>query len=249
MMSLMEQGGMVMWPIALCALITVVIACERTVFFLLTGLRYGTFRKTLLERIDTEHLHTVELLEKDGKESGGGFAPIYRFFRGLKLMYWNASPYTRMADGYLRNIACGEKSRNETLWRVGSEEIENMERHFRILGAISSVAPLLGLLGTVVGIIQSFRTIQSMGGQVDVHSLAGGIWVAMLTTAAGLVVAIPAQLAYLWFDTIVTRRSNRMSYIITYLNEKIFTSAASCNGGFVMSHNDNNGEEKKQRFA
>jgi len=98
-----------------------------------------------------------------------------------------------------------------------------MEKNFKGLSAISHVSPLLGLLGTVTGIIGAFAVISELGGQVDVTALAGGIWEAMLTTAAGLVVAIPAQLSFLYFEKVVSARANRMSYIITYLNEELFS--------------------------
>lgn len=218
MIELINQGGALMWPILGCLIVALVIIIERAAFFRITGLSYNYFKSHLLEKIDVDHLHKLEFCKDMSREKHSSL------FEKLKAHYWNASPYTKMAHEYVVNIETGERSREEALKRLGSEEIEKMEKHFRILGAISSVAPLLGLLGTVVGIIQSFQTIQNMGGQVDVNALAGGIWVAMLTTAAGLVVAIPAQLAYLYFDKKVTERSNRMSYIVTYLNEKLFAA-------------------------
>jgi biopolymer transport protein ExbB/TolQ len=201
------------------------------IFFKITDTNYSYFKGHLLEKIDIKHLHELEFtrsykpLEETGNIFNRIFIKLKNFNNKLLIIRWNSSPYTKIAHEYVVNIKKGEKSRNEALRRLGSEEIEKMEKHFKILAAVSPVAPLLGLLGTVVGIIQSFHTIQNLGGQVDVNALAGGIWVAMLTTAAGLVVAIPAQMAYIFFDKKVTERSNRMSYIITYLNEKVFAQA------------------------
>jgi biopolymer transport protein ExbB len=70
----------------------------------------------------------------------------------------------------------------------------------RLLDVISQVAPLLGLFGTVLGMIAAFQTLQEAGGTADPAVLAGGIWVALVTTAAGLVVAMPASMALSWFD-------------------------------------------------
>ena len=71
----------------------------------------------------------------------------------------------------------------------------------RLLDTIAQIAPLLGLFGTVLGMIDAFRTLQEAGNSADPSVLAGGIWVALMTTAAGLVVAIPASLAVSWFDS------------------------------------------------
>jgi biopolymer transport protein ExbB len=65
---------------------------------------------------------------------------------------------------------------------------------------VAQVAPLLGLFGTVLGMIEAFQGLQQAGAAVDPSALAGGIWVALLTTAVGLVVAMPASLLLTWFD-------------------------------------------------
>ncbi|HDP80540.1 MAG TPA: MotA/TolQ/ExbB proton channel family protein, partial [Spirochaetes bacterium] len=105
---------------------------------------------------------------------------------------WERSPYVKLHRVYHDYLNREERAREEALKRAGSEAIENMERYLRGLSAIAHVAPLLGLLGTVTGIISAFSVISSMGGQVDVSSLAAGIWEALITTVAGLSVAIPA---------------------------------------------------------
>ncbi len=73
-----------------------------------------------------------------------------------------------------------------------------------------SVGPLLGLLGTVTGMIESFQSLQAAGVRADTATLAGGIWEALLTTAAGMAVAIPAQIALVWFEGIVDRLRHDM---------------------------------------
>ncbi len=78
-----------------------------------------------------------------------------------------------------------------------------MGRHevgFRLLDAVVQVAPLLGLFGTVLGMIEAFQALQDAGSQVDPSILAGGIWVALLTTAVGLVVAMPTSAVLNWFE-------------------------------------------------
>ncbi len=75
-----------------------------------------------------------------------------------------------------------------------------LEGGFRLLDAIAQVAPLLGLFGTVLGMIEAFRALQEAGTEVDPAVLAGGIWVALTTTAVGLAVAMPASLMLTWFE-------------------------------------------------
>lgn len=75
----------------------------------------------------------------------------------------------------------------------------------RALDLVVTVAPLLGLLGTVLGMIGAFQALQEAGARADPATLAGGIWEALLTTAAGMGVAIPASLALTWFDSIADR--------------------------------------------
>jgi hypothetical protein len=79
--------------------------------------------------------------------------------------------------------------------RRGNLEIEAMSRGLRLLELVAMISPLLGLLGTVLGMIQSFRQLEMAGGAANASVLAGGIWQALLTTAAGLLVAIPAAVA------------------------------------------------------
>ena len=88
--------------------------------------------------------------------------------------------------------------------RIESEaeaRFSQLERGFRFLDTVAQVAPLLGLFGTVLGMIEAFQALQSAGSQVDPSLLAGGIWVALLTTAAGLAVAMPASVVLSWFES------------------------------------------------
>ncbi|UWQ51820.1 MotA/TolQ/ExbB proton channel family protein (plasmid) [Leisingera caerulea] len=83
----------------------------------------------------------------------------------------------------------------DELQRRGNEEVSRMNSLIRLLELIAMVAPLLGLLGTVLGMIQSFQELELAQGAANASVLAGGIWQALLTTAAGLMVAIPAAVA------------------------------------------------------
>ncbi len=75
-----------------------------------------------------------------------------------------------------------------------------LESGFRLLDSVAQIAPLLGLFGTVLGMIKAFQSLQDAGAQVDPSLLAGGIWVALLTTAVGLAVAMPTAMVLSWFE-------------------------------------------------
>lgn len=87
--------------------------------------------------------------------------------------------------------------------RVARHELTRMRSGLRALELISTIAPLLGLLGTVMGMIAAFQTLQEAGSRADPSTLAGGIWEALLTTAAGMAVAIPASVALTWFESVI----------------------------------------------
>ena len=87
----------------------------------------------------------------------------------------------------------------------------------RIIEATSQLAPLLGLFGTVIGMIEAFQTLQSAGSDADPAALAGGIWVALLTTAVGLAVAIPAAFMLYWFEGRIDRERSRIEIALTRL--------------------------------
>jgi biopolymer transport protein ExbB len=84
---------------------------------------------------------------------------------------------------------------------MAEDRLAQVTRGFRLLDAIAQIAPLLGLFGTVLGMIDAFRALQAAGSSVDPSVLAGGIWVALLTTAAGLAVAMPTSLALTFFES------------------------------------------------
>ena len=106
----------------------------------------------------------------------------------------------------------------ERLESEAEQELSKLESGFRILDTVAQLAPLLGLFGTVLGMIEAFQALQDGGSQVDPAALAGGIWVALLTTAAGLAVAMPTSIALSWFEARIDSerlRTDRALNIIT----------------------------------
>jgi biopolymer transport protein ExbB len=101
-------------------------------------------------------------------------------------------------------------------WR-GNAEVARMQRHIRLLELIAMISPLLGLLGTVLGMIQSFQELALAEGAANASLLAAGIWQALLTTAAGLVVAIPAAIAATLLSERVDRAAQRIEAAVGQL--------------------------------
>lgn len=99
--------------------------------------------------------------------------------------------------------------------RVARDLLARARAGLRPLELIATIAPLLGLLGTVLGMIAAFQALQEAGSRADPATLAGGIWEALLTTAAGMAVAIPASMALTWFESVADRLRHEMEDMAT----------------------------------
>ncbi|WP_235894681.1 MotA/TolQ/ExbB proton channel family protein [Candidatus Thermokryptus mobilis] len=115
------------------------------------------------------------------------------------------TPISRIFKQGLLKIGLGDERVREAIEMAGRSEVFMLEKRLSILATIAGIAPLLGFLGTVTGMINAFMTIQSLGGIVSPSDLAGGIWEALLTTAYGLIVGIPAYGLYNYFVTKINR--------------------------------------------
>ncbi|MEH6493915.1 MotA/TolQ/ExbB proton channel family protein [Halopseudomonas sp.] len=103
----------------------------------------------------------------------------------------------------------------EELQRVGSYRLNQLKLLLRPLEVIANLAPLLGLLGTVLGMIEAFRQMEAAGSRVDPSILSGGIWQALLTTAVGLAVAIPVVAIHSWLERRVERIAASLNDAVT----------------------------------
>ena len=110
------------------------------------------------------------------------------------------------------------ESRESEISRISSIQIRNLENYLGGLEVIASISPLLGLFGTVLGMIKAFLNLEKAGSQVDPALLAGGIWEALLTTAFGLAVAIPALTAYHLFENKISNTKDKMKDSIIRVN-------------------------------
>jgi biopolymer transport protein ExbB len=110
----------------------------------------------------------------------------------------------------------GETTREEVA-RVAAGQLARARKGLRGLELIATIAPLVGLLGTVLGMVSAFRALEAAGSQADPSALAGGIWEALLTTALGMAIAIPASAALTWFESVADRAQARVEDMVTRL--------------------------------
>lgn len=125
----------------------------------------------------------------------------------------------RAIEARLDDAMTDPQAREETT-RVAKSALMQTRRGLRALELIATIAPLIGLLGTVLGMIEAFQALQAAGNRADPSALAGGIWQALLTTAAGMAVAIPASMALSWYDSICERVQADMEDLAT----RVFTT-------------------------
>lgn len=168
MFEIVRSGGVMMLPIILCSIIAIAIIIER--FWTLSPSRIAP-RNALADvwaKIKHNQLDAGQLRE-------------------LRM----SSPLGQILAAGLVNAKAGRAVMIESIELAASHVVHDMERYLSTLGTIAAVAPLLGLLGTVFGMIEVFSQTVNVGNG-DISLLAGGIAVALITTAAGLIVGIPA---------------------------------------------------------
>jgi|TARA_B110000211_G_C14018299_1_gene526392 biopolymer transport protein ExbB len=132
--------------------------------------------------------------------------------KAIDLLDKNASPLNDLVKYAMQSLMSDSNRSSldsELTWR-GNAEVLKMSKYIRIIELIAMISPLLGLLGTVLGMIQSFQELEMAQGSANASVLAGGIWQALLTTAAGLVVAIPAAVGATLLSEKVERSSQLM---------------------------------------
>ena len=143
-----------------------------------------------------------------------------------------AQALARALRGNLRGI--DETKVREEVVRYGNDVLTSLRSGLRPLETIGSLAPLLGLFGTVLGMIEAFRQLEQAGNQVNPAILSGGIWQALLTTAVGLAVAIPVVILATWLERRVDRLAHDMDDIVT----QVFTVDLSREASFHIDETD-----------
>ena len=193
--DIFDKGGLVVWVLAGYSLVALTIVMERFIRFSMMRGHSQDFEHELVAAV---HQGTVE--------------PLIEKMRG---------PESNILRGMIQAKKEGIKDLGRVASRIGSIELQRMERGFRTLSILGNTAPLLGLLGTIIGMIKAFMVIEQAGGRVDAQALAGGIWEAMLTTGVGLAVAIPVLLVLHVLEGMADRRAQNMRSDASLLLEQL----------------------------
>lgn len=173
MIKILIQGGPLLWLILIGGLTAMIIFFERWFHIHRAKIKTDDFLNGILNILSR---HNVAEALTICKETPGPVAYLAR----TAIMHFNQQPVLI------------ERAIDE----AALTEIARLERHFTTLATIAHIAPILGLLGTVAGMIQAFIAMQQKAPLVPAADLAGGIWMALITTAAGLIVAIFAYFTY-----------------------------------------------------
>lgn len=187
MWEFMVKGGIVMAPLALCSVIALVIVIERIIFFLRTYSRDGEKMISFKALFQQKNIDDLKRL----------------------IALWN-SPLGRVASAVVRQWQSDPKNR-ELLEAVaqttGEEELKHLQRGMGLLDTIVTACPLLGLLGTVIGIIKAFTALSVTSDISQSAQLSAGIAEALYNTAFGLAIAIPVLFCVNIFYSIAERRA------------------------------------------
>ncbi|HTR82021.1 MAG TPA: MotA/TolQ/ExbB proton channel family protein [Bacteroidota bacterium] len=212
LLDLFLRGGVVMWPILLCSLIAAAIIIEK--FIVLSRAKVDPGQLMLKIRSSVSRNDLVGAVNACSQVK----APVANILKKGVVKYKE-----------------GHEAVKTAIEGAGKEEVFYLEKRLGLLANLAGIAPMLGFLGTVTGMIAAFRTIEQLGGNVNPSNLAGGIWEAMLTTAFGLIVGIPALGFYNYFVTKV----NRLVFEIEQSAEEFLD--------FMKSGNSAEAEQPKSR--
>lgn len=189
-MRLLAVGGPIIAILAVLAVLTIGVGLVKIIQFVWLGVGRSGFVRSVVDGL------------RDGATGGAADELDQR-----------RNPVARVMAAAVRGKANADMSdtlvREETT-RVAQAQLDGLERGLALLSLVATIAPLLGLLGTVLGMIEAFQQMETVGDRVEPAVLAGGIWEALLTTAAGLSVAIPAAVLFTWLQRAVDVEAQRM---------------------------------------
>jgi len=202
--ELIWNGGPIMWPLALCSVIALAFAVER-----LLNLRS---RKVVPPQI-------VEAVE-EALQSG-------RVEPTLEACEADGSPAARIFTAALRHRAQPAQDMEHAMEEVGRREVSRLRDNILPLNVIANIAPLLGLLGTVFGMIVAFKEVAAGAGLGKPEALATGIYQALITTAVGLTIAIPSLALYYYFNGRIVRILRRIDEVASRLVDRFKAEEAA----------------------
>jgi len=169
MLELVQKGGPVMWVILVLSVVGVAVFLERLVYLHRAQVRVGEFLRGLANLVRDDRLEEVR-----------------------KQCLATPGPVARVALSAVLARECPRAELRDIVQEAGQLEVPRLERNLSLLGGIAYAAPLLGLLGTVLGLLEAFYLVSTQGGYATVADLSGAVYQSLISAAAGLAVAIPA---------------------------------------------------------
>ena len=182
MIDFIFRGGVLVGPLLLCSVVALTIFLERLFYFARVRIRGSGLVAKVTGYVTTGEDQQASALARESR-----------------------SPMGRILEHALEVKGQDRETLETVIVHATDEEVRDLSRYLQVLATIGNITPLLGLLGTVIGMIKSFMVIQQMGGKVNAAVLAGGIWEALLTTALGLGIALPTLLAHSYLTSRVDK--------------------------------------------
>jgi len=188
-----RKGGWMMVPIGLCSFIALTVLIERL----------ATLRRSRI--ISPAFLPGLKKVLRSADEDRAA---------GLNYCRKHPSPVARVFEAGIKKLGKPAEQVEKHIVEAGQREVLKLRKNLRVLSVIAAVAPLLGLLGTIFGMIEAFQTVATSGEALGkTEMLASGIYQAMITTAAGLIVAIPSLIFYHWLSAKIEKLVMEIDHI------------------------------------
>ena len=190
LLDIFLKGGFIMWFILLSSVIGLAVSIDRFIMLRKAKINVPAF----MVRIR-------------------GFIKKKDISGAISYCMQEKSPVANIVRKGLKKYKYGHDRVKDAIENAGSQEVSKLEKGLSVLASVAGIAPLLGFLGTVTGMIQAFMTIQDLAGAANPSDLAGGIWEALITTAFCLIIGIPAFALYNYFLSAVKKLVGEMETV------------------------------------
>ena len=199
--TLFTMGGPLMWVLLALSILAVY----------LIGRKWWTINQA--SKIDSNFMKDIRDYMNDGKIKSA-----------ITLCSKYDNPVARMTETGIHRMGRPMADIQSAIENIGNVEVARLEKGLPLLATIAGGAPMIGFLGTVMGMVQAFFNMSKAGANIDITLLSGGIYTAMLTTVGGLIVGIIAYFGYNWLtskvsDLVYKMESSTMEFIDIVLNE------------------------------
>ena len=199
--SMFKMGGALMWVLLVLSIIAIYII----------GKKWWVLRNA--SKVDHNFMNDIRDYVNDGK-----------FKSAVTLCQRYDNPVARMIETGIRRLGRPLGDIRSAIENTGNLEVERLEKGLPLLATIAGGAPMIGFLGTVLGMVQAFFNMSKAGSNIDISLLSGGIYTAMITTVGGLIVGIIAYFGYNWLtskvsDLVYKMESSTMEFIDIVLHE------------------------------